>query len=61
MAPRLVVPAGKTFFDIMKHSFDNVPIGDAPEHGIGTPEFLDASESFSKLFRALHWPLSRSH
>ena len=51
MAPRLVVPAGETFFDIMKHSFDNVPVGPAPEQGISTAEFLDAAESFIKLFR----------
>jgi hypothetical protein len=51
MAPRLVVPSGETFFDIMKHSFDNVPVGPAPEQGISTAEFLDASESFVKLFR----------
>jgi len=34
----------------MKHSFDNVPVGPAPEQGISTAEFLDASESFVKLF-----------
>jgi hypothetical protein len=55
MAPRLVVPTGETFFDIMKHSFDNVPVGPAPEQGISTAEFLDAAESFVKLFRASSW------
>jgi len=50
MVPRLVVPAGSTFFDVMKHSFDNIEVGPEPEQGIPTAEFLDASESFTKLF-----------
>jgi hypothetical protein len=52
MAPRLVVPEGKTFFDDMKHTFLNIEVGPKPEQKIPTDQFLDASESFIKLFRA---------
>jgi len=50
MAPRLVVPAGKTFFETLSHTFDDVKPGPAPEQKIPTASFLDACDNFVKLF-----------
>jgi len=53
MAPKLVVPQGKTFFEIMKRSFVDVPIDKDNGNAIATSEFLDAAESFKSLFDLL--------
>ncbi|KAI1613091.1 pleckstrin domain containing, family A member 8 [Exophiala viscosa] len=45
------IPAGKTWFDTHKVSFENVPIG--ADQGISTSEFLDASEATTTLFDVL--------
>ncbi|KAK4947686.1 hypothetical protein LTR10_013632 [Elasticomyces elasticus] len=45
------IPAGKTWFDTHKVSFENVPI--AADQGISTSEFLDASEATTTLFDVL--------
>jgi len=50
MAPRLVVPPGKTFFEELSHTFDDVKLGPAPEQKIPTASFLDACDNFVKLF-----------
>lgn len=42
------VPAGKTWFDTLKTSFDNVDVG--PDQGIDTSSFLEASEATTTLF-----------
>jgi len=50
MAPRLVVPAGTTFFEQLSHTFDKVEIGPVPEQKIPTASFLEACDSFVTLF-----------
>jgi hypothetical protein len=55
MAPRLVVPPGKTFFEQLSATFDQVELGPAPDQKIPTAAFLDACDSFVKLFRKLEW------
>jgi len=49
--PKLTIPKGKTFFDIIQHSFDDVPIGPAPDHKIPTEKFLAASEAYVTMFQ----------
>lgn len=46
------IPPGKTWFDTHKVHFENVPIS-APDDGISTNEFLDASEATTTLFDLL--------
>ncbi|KAF2668226.1 putative glycolipid transfer protein HET-C2 [Microthyrium microscopicum] len=48
--PKLVVPEGKTFFDTLNHTFDDVPVGAAPDHKIPTEKFLAASEDYVTMF-----------
>jgi hypothetical protein len=50
MPPKVVVPEGKTFFEVMKRSFVDVPIDESKENAIATTEFLEAAESFKALF-----------
>jgi len=50
MAPRLVIPPGKTLFEEMKHTYDDIQVGPAPEHKIPTSQFLEATESFVMMF-----------
>lgn len=55
MAPRMVVPAGSTFFEELKFTYNDINLG--PDNKIPTGQFLDATENFVKLFRqyaALH-------
>lgn len=42
------IPAGKTWFDTLKKSFVDVPIGS--DQGIETSSFLEAAESTTTLF-----------
>jgi len=49
MAPRMVVPAGKTFFEELKFTYSQVEVTDAGK--INTSQFLEATENFIKLFR----------
>jgi len=42
------IPAGKTWFDNLKQSFVNVPIGS--DQGVDTSTFLDAAEATATLF-----------
>jgi hypothetical protein len=52
MAPKLVVPKGKTFFETMKKSFVDVQIDESNGNAIPTADFLDAADSFKSLFGA---------
>lgn len=45
------IPAGKTWFDVLKVHFSDVPIG--ADQGISTSEFIDASEATTTLFDLL--------
>jgi len=49
--PKLTIPAGKTFFDTLNHTFDDVPIGDAPDHKIPTEKFIAAAEAYVTMFQ----------
>jgi hypothetical protein len=44
------IPAGGTWFDTLKRSFDDVPVDAANDNGIATSEFLEAAESLTTLF-----------
>lgn len=46
-------PPGGTFFDNAKRSFANVPVNNSKDNAISTTEFLEASESLTKLFDVL--------
>lgn len=45
------IPAGKTWFDTLKKSFTDVPVGS--DQGIDTSSFLEASEATTTLFGKL--------
>ncbi|KAK5092421.1 hypothetical protein LTR70_005544 [Exophiala xenobiotica] len=45
------IPAGKTWFDNLKQSFVNVPMGS--DQGVDTSTFLDAAEATATLFDLL--------
>jgi len=45
------IPPGKTWFDVHKVHFENVPV--SADDGISTTEFLDASEATTTLFDLL--------
>ncbi|KAL4907922.1 hypothetical protein BDW74DRAFT_148227 [Aspergillus multicolor] len=47
------IPAGGTWFDTLKRSFEDVPIDAANDNGISTTEFLEAAESLTTLFDVL--------
>jgi hypothetical protein len=51
MAPRMVVPPGKTFFEELKVTYNDIQL--TPDNKIPTGSFIDATENFIKLFRAL--------
>jgi hypothetical protein len=51
MAPRMVVPAGKTFFEELKVTYTDVEVSE--DGKINTSQFLEATENFIKLFRKL--------
>jgi hypothetical protein len=57
MAPRMVVPAGKTFFEELKFTYNEVEVTD--DGKINTAQFLEATENFIKLFRKLHETICR--
>lgn len=46
----VAIPPGKTFFDTLQRSFDQVPIDAANDNGISTTEFLEAAEALVTLF-----------
>ncbi|KAK4541666.1 hypothetical protein LTR36_007810 [Oleoguttula mirabilis] len=46
-------PPGGTFFDTAKRSFTAVPVNKSKDNAISTTEFLEASESLTKLFDVL--------
>jgi len=46
-------PPGGTFFDIIKKSFEDVPIDASEDSAISTTEFLEAAESLTTLFDVL--------
>jgi len=46
-------PPGGTFFDIIKKSFEDVPIDASKDSAISTTEFLEAAESLTTLFDVL--------
>jgi hypothetical protein len=50
-------PQGGRFFDSMKRNFVDVPIDKENGNAIATSEFLEATESLTKMFGL--WPLSR--
>jgi hypothetical protein len=51
---RVQIPAGKTWFDMQKGHFANVPILDEHERrGVSTTEFLEATESTVTIFDLL--------
>ncbi|EAA63718.1 hypothetical protein AN3147.2 [Aspergillus nidulans FGSC A4] len=47
------IPAGGTWFDTLKRSFDDVPVDAANDNAIATSEFLEAAESLTTLFDVL--------
>ncbi|KAL6240000.1 hypothetical protein BDW75DRAFT_196685 [Aspergillus navahoensis] len=47
------IPAGGTWFDTLKRSFDDVPVDAANDSGIATSEFLEAADSLTTLFDVL--------
>ena len=51
MAPRMVVPPGKTFFEELKVTYNDIQL--KPDQKIPTGDFIDATENFIKLFRKL--------
>jgi len=51
------IPAGKTWFENLKQSFVNVPIGS--DQGVDTSTFLEAAEATTTLFGTLHCPNTR--
>ena len=55
MAPRMVVPPGKTFFEELKVTYDDVKV--SSDNKIPTSQFIDATENFIKLFRELPPPI----
>ena len=46
----VAIPPGKTFFDTLQRSFDQVPVDEANDNGISTTEFLEAAEALVTLF-----------
>jgi len=48
MAPRMVVPTGKTFFEELKFTYNDINLG--PDNKIPSIQFPDATENFVKLF-----------
>jgi len=48
-------PPGGTFFDIIKKSFEDVPIDASEDSAISTTEFLEAAESLTTLFGVSYW------
>ena len=52
-------PAGGTWFDTLRESFVDVPIG--ADNAIPTTEFLEASESLTTLFGTPHPSSSHLH
>lgn len=49
----VTIPPGKTFFDTLQRSFDQVPIDEANDNGVSTTEFLEAAEALVTLFDLL--------
>ena len=58
-------PTGGTWFDTLRKSFVNVPVG--ADNAIPTTEFLEAAESLTTLFGTtshhtpLHRPITNMH